>query len=92
MVWRKRYKPSVEEWLGENGLQSFVEWALNNGYEEHLSIDWLILTAHIALKIVGGSHCQKNVSRAHQFNCVMYPRTLPQKKVVLFIKLMYLQL
>jgi DNA-binding transcriptional regulator YiaG len=28
-----------DEWLSENGVQSFIEWALNNGYEENLSID-----------------------------------------------------
>ena len=27
------------EWLGEDGLSRFIEWALNNGYEEHLTID-----------------------------------------------------
>lgn len=28
-----------EEWLNENGLQNFIEWSINNGYEEHLTID-----------------------------------------------------
>ena len=28
-----------DEWIGENGVQSFIEWALNHGYEEHLTID-----------------------------------------------------
>ena len=27
------------EWLGEDGLSRFIEWALNNGYEESLTID-----------------------------------------------------
>ena len=27
------------EWLGEDGLSRFIEWALNNGNEEHLTID-----------------------------------------------------
>ncbi len=27
------------EWLDDNGLQRFIEWSLNNGYEENLSID-----------------------------------------------------
>lgn len=27
------------EWLGENGLQNFISWSLNNGYEENLTID-----------------------------------------------------
>lgn len=27
------------EWLGEDGLSRFIEWALSNGYEEHLTID-----------------------------------------------------
>lgn len=27
------------EWSEDNGLQHFIEWALNNGYEENLSID-----------------------------------------------------
>lgn len=28
-----------DEWLGEKGLYNFMEWSLNNGYEENLSID-----------------------------------------------------
>ena len=28
-----------DEWLGENGFQSFVEWAMANGYSDELSID-----------------------------------------------------
>lgn len=28
-----------DEWMAEHGLTSFMEWALNNGYEEHLTID-----------------------------------------------------
>jgi len=28
-----------DEWMGENGLQNFIEWSLNHGYEEHLTID-----------------------------------------------------
>lgn len=28
-----------EEWMGEDGLSRFFEWALNSGYEEHLTID-----------------------------------------------------
>ena len=28
-----------QEWLGDNGLQNFVEWSLDNGYGETLSID-----------------------------------------------------
>lgn len=28
-----------DEWMGEGGLSRFMEWALNNGYEEHLTID-----------------------------------------------------
>lgn len=28
-----------EEWLGENGFLNFYEWAMNNGYSEHLTID-----------------------------------------------------
>lgn len=28
-----------EEWLGENGLYNFKEWAENNGYQEDLTID-----------------------------------------------------
>jgi len=27
------------EWLGEDGLSRFIDWALSNGYEEHLTID-----------------------------------------------------
>ncbi len=27
------------EWMGEDGLSRFMEWALSNGYEEHLTID-----------------------------------------------------
>lgn len=27
------------EWMGEHGLSLFIEWALNNGYEENLTID-----------------------------------------------------
>lgn len=27
------------EWLGENGFINFYNWAMNNGYEDHLSID-----------------------------------------------------
>lgn len=30
-----------DEWLGENGFANFYEWALNNGYEEGLTIDRL---------------------------------------------------
>ena len=28
-----------EEWMGDNGLQRFIEWSLDNGYDETLSID-----------------------------------------------------
>lgn len=28
-----------DEWLGENGLRNFYNWAVTNGYDEHLSID-----------------------------------------------------
>lgn len=28
-----------EEWMSENGLQNFIEWSLNNGYNENLTID-----------------------------------------------------
>lgn len=28
-----------DEWLNENGVQNFIEWSLNNGYNENLSID-----------------------------------------------------
>lgn len=28
-----------DEWMGQGGLHRFIEWALNNGYEEHLTID-----------------------------------------------------
>ena len=28
-----------DEWMGEEGLSRFMEWALSNGYEEHLTID-----------------------------------------------------
>lgn len=28
-----------DEWLGENGLENFAEWALKNGYRENLTID-----------------------------------------------------
>lgn len=28
-----------DEWMGEHGVSNFIEWALNNGYEEHLTID-----------------------------------------------------
>lgn len=28
-----------DEWMGEDGLSRFFEWALNNRYEEHLTID-----------------------------------------------------
>lgn len=28
-----------DEWSGENGLQNFVEWAFQNGYEDGLTID-----------------------------------------------------
>lgn len=27
------------EWLGENGVQNFISWSLDNGYEENLTID-----------------------------------------------------
>jgi len=28
-----------DEWMNENGIQNFISWALNNGYNEHLTID-----------------------------------------------------
>lgn len=28
-----------DEWLGENGFINFMNWAMENGYKEHLSID-----------------------------------------------------
>lgn len=28
-----------DEWLGENGLYNFIEWAMRNGYSDNLSID-----------------------------------------------------
>lgn len=28
-----------DEWLGENGLRNFCEWALKNGYQEGLSLE-----------------------------------------------------
>lgn len=27
------------EWLGENGIVNFYNWAMNNGYEDHLTIE-----------------------------------------------------
>lgn len=27
------------EWLNDNGLQNFIEWALSNGYNDNLTID-----------------------------------------------------
>ena len=30
-----------DEWLGDNGLQNFFDWALNHGYNENLTIDRL---------------------------------------------------
>lgn len=73
-----------EEWLGENGLQSFVEWALNNGYEEHLSIDRVNSNGSYSPQNCRWITLSENVSRAHQFNCVMYPRTLPQKSGIVY--------
>lgn len=28
-----------DEWMGEDGRSKFIAWALDNGYEEHLTID-----------------------------------------------------
>lgn len=28
-----------DEWIGENGCRTFIEWAYKNGYSENLSID-----------------------------------------------------
>lgn len=28
-----------KEWLGKNGFYNFKNWAMHNGYEEHLTID-----------------------------------------------------
>ena len=28
-----------DEWLGENGSKNFIEWSLNNGYNERLTLD-----------------------------------------------------
>ena len=28
-----------DEWNNDNGFESFLKWSLENGYEEHLSID-----------------------------------------------------
>lgn len=28
-----------DEWLGENGSSNFIQWALNNGYEDNLTLD-----------------------------------------------------
>lgn len=34
-----RGKTMCEEWLGENGLRHFIEWSLENGYAENLTLD-----------------------------------------------------
>lgn len=28
-----------DEWLGDSGFQNFYDWSIQNGYDEHLSID-----------------------------------------------------
>lgn len=40
-----------EEWLGANGFLNFYQWAINNGYEEGLSIE---------RKDVNGNYCPEN--------------------------------
>ena len=40
-----------EEWLGDNGFENFYEWAINNGYEDSLTIE---------RKDVNGNYCPEN--------------------------------
>lgn len=40
-----------DEWLGENGLQNFYNWAMANGYRDDLSIDRID---------VNGNYCPEN--------------------------------
>lgn len=37
--WGARGITICDEWLGKNGFQNFYNWAMANGYEDHLTID-----------------------------------------------------
>lgn len=38
-LWGGRGIKICDEWLGEHGFENFMEWSMNNGYENGLSID-----------------------------------------------------
>lgn len=59
-----------DEWLGENGLKNFGEWALKSGYNDNLSIDRIDNN---------GNYCPKNCKWAtplEQQNNTRYNRIL----------------
>lgn len=47
----KRGITICDEWLGEDGFSNFVEWSINNGYSDDLSIDRIE---------VNGNYCPEN--------------------------------
>lgn len=70
------------EWMSENGLQAFMTWALDNGYEEHLTIDRIDPKGPYSPANCRWITRSENSSRAHKFFCTL-PLTMGEKIKVL---------
>lgn len=54
-----------DEWMAEDGVFRFMEWALNNGYEEHLTIDRINEKGPYSPNNCRWITLNENASRAH---------------------------
>lgn len=65
-----------DEWLNKNGLQNFIEWSLNNGYEEHLTIDRINSSADYSPQNCRWITSSLNSARVHS-SCFDIPSIAP---------------